>query len=120
MDFLFDVVGLSVPLIQEINWLTDLKYNVLDCLKPPYFIPKGSVPLENHAGHNLATHAQLDEPKWIRVPFETSPETIKALIQQVLGPVIHHQFCSTCIIYSVTTDRKLLSFQNTIKKWGYD
>jgi len=56
MEFLFEVTGLSVPLVQEIVWLSELKYTVLDCLKPPhYFIPKGSVPIENHAGHNLAT-----------------------------------------------------------------
>ena len=85
MDFLFKVSGLSAPLVQEIVWLSELKYDVLDCLKPPYyFIPKGSVPIENHAGHNLAQHAKLDEPKWIGVPHETSTQIVKQLIQKVL------------------------------------
>lgn len=64
MNFLFEVGCLTTPLIQKIVWLSELKYDVLDCLKPPYyFIPKGSVPIENHAGHNLAQHAQLKNTK---------------------------------------------------------
>ena len=78
MEFLFEVAGLSVPLIQEIVFLAQFEYNVLDCLKLPYyFIPKGSVPIENHAGHNLAIHAQLKNPKWLGLPPDTSTQIVK-------------------------------------------
>ena len=86
MEFLFEVAELSVPLIQEIVFLSQLEYDVLDCLKPPYyFIPKGSVPIENYAGHNLATHAKLENPKWVGVQPETSTQIVKELIQKILG-----------------------------------
>jgi hypothetical protein len=84
VEFLFQVQGLSVPLVQEIVWFADLEYDVLDCLKPPYFIPKGSIPIENHAGYNLAQHAKLVEPKWLGLPPDTPNKIVEVLIEKVL------------------------------------
>ena len=121
MDFLFEVVGLSVPLIQEIVWLANLKYDVLDCLKPPhYFIPKGSIPIENHAGHNLAQHAKLENPQWIGISPETSNDIIKQLIRKVLGQNITLTRCPNQILYSLKSDRQFLQEQNKKYKWNYD
>jgi Leucine-rich repeat (LRR) protein len=107
--------------VQEIVWLSELKYDVLDCLKPPYyFIPKGSVPIENHAGHNLATHAKLVEPKWIGVPLETSNEIVKELIQKVLCQSIVLTRFSDQILYSFQSDRQFLQEQNNKYGWNYD
>jgi Leucine-rich repeat (LRR) protein len=121
MEFLFEVAELSVPLVQEIVWLSELKYDVLDCLKPPYyFIPKGSVPIENHAGHNLATHAKLENPKWLGVPHETLGKTVKHLIQKVLNQSVVLTRFSDQILYSLQSDQHFLQEQNERYGWNYD
>ena len=121
MDFLFDVAELSVPLVQEIVFLAQLKYDVLDCLKPPYyFIPKESIPIENHAGHNLAQHAQLENPQWIGILPETSTQIVKELIQKVLGQNITLTRCPDQILYSLKSDRQFLLEQNEKYGWKYD
>jgi hypothetical protein len=121
MDFLFQVQELSVPLIQEIVFLSNLEHDALDCLKPPYyFIPKGSVPIENHAGHNLARHAQLKNPKWIGVPPDTSDEIVKQLIQKVLNHSVVLTRFPCQILYSLQSDRQFLQEQNENYGWNYD
>jgi hypothetical protein len=121
MEFLFEVVGLSVPLVQEIVFLAQLKYDIVNVLKPPYyFIPKNSVPLENHAGHNLATHAKLDEPKWIGIPPETLDESVKQLIRKVLCRNVKLERFPCQILYSFQSDRQFLQEQNEKYGWNYD
>jgi hypothetical protein len=121
MEFLFEVVGLSVPLVQEIVWLSELNYDIVNVLKPPYyFIPKGSIPIENHAGHNLATHAKLDEPKWIGVPPDTSDEIVKELIKKVLGHNVKLERFPCQILYSLKSDRQFLQEQNEKYGWKYN
>lgn len=117
MEFLFGVAELSVPLIQEIVFLSVLEYDILDCLKPPhYFIPKNSIPIENHTGYNLAQHAKLKNPSWIGVPPETSTEKIQELIQQTIDPkqsiVLERSW--DCILYSFQSDN--VHFTNFCKK----
>jgi Leucine-rich repeat (LRR) protein len=121
MEFLFEVAGLPVPLVQEIVFLAQLEYDdVLDCLKPPYyFIPKNSISIENHAGHNVATHAQLENPKWIGVPPDTSNEIVKQLIQKVLGQNVKLTRYPNQILYSLQSDRQFLQEQNEKYGWNY-
>jgi hypothetical protein len=120
MDFLFEVGCLTTPLIQEIVWLADLKYNVLDCLKHPhYFIPKNSIPIENHTGHNLARHAQLKNPNWIGVPPDTPNELIKQLIKKVLDRSVELTRFLGQILYSLKSDRQCLLDQNEKYGWNY-
>lgn len=120
MDFLFGVRCLTAPLVQEIVFLASLNYDILQCLKPPYFIPKGSVPIENHAGHNLAAHAKLGELKWFGVPPETCDKTIQQLIQQAIGRSVTIERTTFQIIYTVETDRQQLWKQNHEYKWKID
>jgi hypothetical protein len=110
-------VGLSVPLVQEIVWLSELKYDVLDCLKPPYFIPKNSVPIENHAGHNLAQHAKLVEPKWLGLTSDTPHKTVEELIEKVLDclAIVDERDENGSFIY--VTSRIMDSFQKN--PWTY-
>lgn len=118
MDFLFEVAGLSVPLVQEIVFLIGTQVNILDCLKPPYyFIPKNSIPIENHAGHNLAQHAKLQNPKWIGVPTNTSKHTIKEFIEKVLGQNVELTICTDRIIYNFKSDKQLLLEQSKKYNW---
>ena len=121
MNFLFEVAGLSVPLVQEIVWLSELKYDVLDCLKPPhYFIPKGSVAIENHTGHNLAQHGKLENPPWLGLPPETPSHVIKEIIRKVLNRQVEITIYLDRILYWAKTDKQLLLEQNKKYGWDYD
>lgn len=99
---------LSQPLIQEVVFLVGLQFPFVDCLESPYFIPKGSIPIENHAGHNLAQHAKIANPKWIGVPPETPKDTIKSFVEFVMKQSVIIQQFSDRIVYSIKTDRQLL------------
>jgi hypothetical protein len=121
MDFLFEVAGLSVPLIQEIVWVGGLKYDLVhDCLHPPYFITKNSIPIENHSGHNLAQHAKLRHPKWIGVPVNTSKHKIQELIQRAFKTKrhVHIQRLNKRIIYAWFSDYDDFQQQATKYKWS--
>lgn len=120
MEFLFNIQGLSSPLIQEIVWLTDLNYGIMDCLKPPYFIPKNSIPIENYAGHNLATHAKLENPKWLGVPPDTPNKTIHKLIQNILNRQANIERFHGRILYSTKTDKQILMEQREKYNWQFD
>ena len=120
MDFLFDVVGLSVPLAQEIVFLAEIKYDVLDCLKPPYyFIPKNSIPIENHTGHNLAIHAKLEQPKWLGLPPDTPNEIVIKLIKKVFDQNVEFTRYVDRIIYNFKSDKQLLLEQYEKYNWNF-
>lgn len=123
MDYLHNVAELSVPLIQEIVWLSKLEYDILDCLKPPYyFIPKNSVSIETQSGHNLAQHAKLQNPKWIGVPFGTKRKTMQTLIQKALQThrTIGISRHSTHFQYHLKNDIDAFIEQNYYTKWNVE